>query len=699
MIILAPFLFLMNRLAYWKKFVLIGLLFVIPITLLTVDAFRSMQTSIGLTMKEREGVAYLKPLKEMLMALQRHRGVANGFLNGESESKTQLDEIEIDIQNGLTFVDAVHAAHEDTFGAPTRWDEIKAEWTLLVDQYSGMAAAESFKSHSELIDALLDYMVVISDASNLTLDNEIETYYLMDMAVNRIPLLMEKVGKSRGQGRGILAAGTISADQKIEMMLDMDRVESSLDGLDKDWINVRSSQLNVSSLEELYNTNATAARQYAAIVEREIIDEAFLIKPAQYFDEGTKVIDASSALYNETSKLLDERLAERIEGMKFKRGALILTLGISIVLVAMFFAAFYINVQRAVRRLEQDSARMADGDLSIRIELATKDELMRVGEAFNRMAASFGEVLRGNQAVAEQVAASSEELEATAGQSVDAVHYIAEIMREITNETDHQAHSAEQNATAMSEMAGGIGRIAETTSTVNEVASAVATEAKNGRNTVKQAAEQMTVIRNNTGETAEAVEKLRVQSEQIGSIVTLITNLARQTNLLALNANIEAARAGEQGKGFAVVAQEVRKLAEQSREAAENIGGLVSEMQAYADGASKRMVDGVAEAAKGIVAMNEVSGMFGTILAAVEQVAGQVEEISAATEQMSAGTQQITASIHESLGYASQGASKAQQVAASTQEQLASMEEVLAASGSLSAMAGRLQDSLQRFQV
>lgn len=699
MIILAPFLFLMNRLVYWKKFVLIGLLFIIPITLLTVDTFRSMQASIGFAMKEREGVAYLKPLKEMLMALQRHRGVANGFLNGESESKTQLDEIEADIQNGLTFVDAVHTAHEDTFGAPKRWDEIKAEWTQLAGQYSEMAAAESFKRHSELIDALLDYMVVISDASNLTLDNEIETYYLMDMAVNRIPLLMEKVGKSRGQGRGILAAGAINAEQKIEMMLDMDRVEGSLAGLDKDWNYAQKSELNTASLEGLYNTNATAARQYAAIVEREIINEAFLIKPAQYFDEGTKVIDASSTLYNETSKLLDKLLAERIEEMKFKRGALVLTLGISVVLVAMFFAAFYINVQRAVKRLERDSARMADGDLSIRIELATKDELMRVGEAFNRMAASFGEVLRGNQAVAEQVAASSEELEATAGQSVDIAHYIAGIMREITNEADNQAQSADQNATAMSEMAGGIGRIAETTSTVNEVASAVAMEAKNGRDTVKQAAEQMTVIRNNTGETAEAVEKLRVQSEQIGSIVTLITNLARQTNLLALNANIEAARAGEQGKGFAVVAQEVRKLAEQSREAAENIGGLISEMQASADGASQRMEHGVAEAARGIVAMNEVSGMFGTILVAIEQVAGQVEEISAATEQMSAGTQQITASIHESFGYASHGASKAQQVSASTQEQLASMEEVLAASGSLSAMAGRLQDSLQRFRV
>ena len=219
-------------------------------------------------------------------------------------------------------------------------------------------------------------------------------------------------------------------------------------------------------------------------------------------------------------------------------------------LVIAFFTAFYLNVQRTIQRLEADSKLMAGGNLSVRVKLDTKDELVRIGEAFNTMAIGFSDVLRGNQNIAEQVASSSGDLESAANQSMEAANRIASLMQEMAEETDNQAQSANQNVLAMSEMAEGINRIAATSSIVSDAAVAASADASSGRETMHQAAEQMRTIRQHTVETAEVVEQLREQSKQIGQITELITDIANQTNLLALNANIEAARAGEHGNGL-----------------------------------------------------------------------------------------------------------------------------------------------------
>ncbi|TYP69422.1 methyl-accepting chemotaxis protein [Paenibacillus methanolicus] len=693
--VFAPFVYIMNRLSYVKKFLLIGLLVLIPISILSVDLFRTLQSSIEVSKQERDGVTYLAPVKTLMMQMQKSRSMVD---NGNKLAASQVDAIKAEMKQRIGLVDAMDVKYGEAFGTSAQWSSFKSGWSLLEQQYADLTVDESVSWHIKLIQQLLEMQLDISDGSNMTMDPELSSFSLVNMIINRLPSMMENEALARGLGRSILAGEPITPEAQVNLVKQADAIDRLVDEIGHDWSNAMDGSADMGAMEKRVGSSTEAAQRFSGLV-MQVVSGSSSLGSSSFFADGTKAVDEASALYDEALALLGKLVDKRIDRMEVERDTMIAIVGVVLLLVLIFFIAFYLNVKQTVDRLEQDSSRMAQGDLTVRVQLKTKDELARVGEAFNRMAESFADVLRRNQNIAEQVSGSSAQMERTAHDSVGAANQIAAVMRDMAGEAEHQAKSMEQNATAMTEMAEGISRVAVTSSVVNEAAAAVSNEAKNGRDTVVKAAGQMHTIRETAGSTAEAVAQLRVQSEQIGSIVDLITGIAKQTNLLALNANIEAARAGVHGKGFSVVASEVGKLADQSRQLASNIGQLVVSMQQSAANAAARMEQGVAETTEGLALMDAVNGMFASILNEVEQVAAQVEEISAATEQMSAGTEQVAASVHESLGYAARAAEKAQEAAESAGAQVVSMEEVLTASGSLSETAIELQQALLKFKV
>ena len=209
----------------------------------------------------------------------------------------------------------------------------------------------------------------------------------------------------------------------------------------------------------------------------------------------------------------------------------------------------------------------------------------------------------------------------------------------------------------------------------------------------------MTYIEQTVNNSAQVVAKLGERSKEIGQIVDTISGIAGQTNLLALNAAIEAARAGEQGRGFAVVAEEVRKLAEQSQDAAKKIATLISEIQGDTDKAVLAMSEGTREVKIGTEVVTAAGYAFEEIEVMVTEVSNQVKEISAAVQQMASSSQQIVSSVKEIDELSKNAAGEAQTVSAATEEQSASMEEIASSSQSLAKMAQDLQEAVSKFRV
>ncbi|MGE5507867.1 MAG: methyl-accepting chemotaxis protein [Chitinophagales bacterium] len=348
-------------------------------------------------------------------------------------------------------------------------------------------------------------------------------------------------------------------------------------------------------------------------------------------------------------------------------------------------------------RVRKVAEALARGDLTQTTGVSTTDELGAMARAVDAAVGNLRGLVGRVRETAEQVAASAEELSSSSQAVGQTTQQVAETISQLAKGSDEQAKQAQETSTAVEEMASAIGQADAAAQKVAGDAAQAATSALAGQEAVRQSVRQMEAINQAAGATAAAIGRLGERSRQIGRIVEVITGIADQTNLLALNAAIEAARAGEQGRGFAVVAEEVRKLAEQSREAAEQISGLVREIQTDTTQAVATMDAGGREVAAGSEVVAQAGAAFAEIARVVRTVVDQVEQVSLATRQLATSSEQVVKSVESIAAITEQAAAGAEEISASSEEQTASVQEIASSAQSLSALAQDLEKAVAAF--
>lgn len=357
------------------------------------------------------------------------------------------------------------------------------------------------------------------------------------------------------------------------------------------------------------------------------------------------------------------------------------------------------SISRPVNQLAVVAQQVAGGDLTQQAKVESRDEIGQLATSFNTMVAQLKALIRQINLNTEQLAASSEELTASAQQSAQAAEQVAVSITQVANGASEQMAASDETSAVVQQMAAGVEEMAASANQVAAQSAQAADKAQSGGVAVDQAVSQMTRIENAVNTSATVITKLGEQSQEIGQIVDTIAGIAGQTNLLALNAAIEAARAGEQGRGFAVVAEEVRKLAEQSQEAAKKIAGLIGAIQEDTEQAVVAMAEGTQEVKTGAAVVDAAGDTFRDIAELVLQVSGQVRDISAAIQQTASGSQHIVGSVKRIDELSKQSAEEAQSVSAATEEQLASMEEIASSSEALAKLAQDLKTAVASFRI
>ncbi|AFM43068.1 methyl-accepting chemotaxis protein [Desulfosporosinus acidiphilus SJ4] len=373
----------------------------------------------------------------------------------------------------------------------------------------------------------------------------------------------------------------------------------------------------------------------------------------------------------------------------------IAALGISIAL-GILIASFISNsLNEAIVQIEQ----IANGNLLIEnLKRRSNDEVGRLTRAFNKMAQNLRSLVTEVAESSEKVAASSEELLAITEESTAASNQIATAMADVTKDGKKLTAAIDETSTDIKNVSAGVHEVSENSSNVDRLMQRTSSAVVEGQRAVLTAVEQVNRVGQGTEVVNQAVGVVATSSGKIRDIIAVISAIAEQTNLLALNAAIEAARAGEQGRGFAVVAEEVKKLAEQSQKAAEEVAFLIQENQINIDHAVSAMSSGAANVQAGVETVRKAGDAFEKIAELVNEVSPLIQGISLSIQEILSGEKSIESSI-EVVGVISQKTShQSLIVSASAEEQMASMEQISASSQTLTVLAQNLQEAISMFK-
>ncbi|MDD2999889.1 MAG: HAMP domain-containing methyl-accepting chemotaxis protein, partial [Candidatus Riflebacteria bacterium] len=285
------------------------------------------------------------------------------------------------------------------------------------------------------------------------------------------------------------------------------------------------------------------------------------------------------------------------------------------------------------------------GDLTKRLAIIGKDELTEVSERFNKFIGYIQRLLLQIQDVINRLSHMANSISSLTLQSNESIQNIFGNTQRITKASKDSATTLETTAAAIEEISANSQLIAKRSNRAYEESVQNRIKATQGMEAVREASTTIKEIERAVGDSSRVLEELKGQSRKIGKIVLTITAISRQTNLLALNAAIEAARAGEQGKGFVVVAANVKKLAEQSAKAAEEIGALIGEIQHKTNKAVEEMSLGKDKVQEGVKIINQAGGYLDEIGMASESVNVQVQDISKSSVEQSKNIEAISLSI------------------------------------------------------
>lgn len=671
-----PAISLMNRLTYNYKFTLISVLWLVPIVGVTYLLVSQLNQSIQQIQNEVNGIQAYRDIYALSIEAQEYRDYRSVAkqrtmpqlerrsiqVREEAEQHIQTLQTLLDTQllNDDVFIEQANALIED-------WNDLIASDNQASDFYTQY---RYFKEFTDKIEAL---MATLLQVSGLSQDTSNRVHALLELSNNYLIRAMDELGYARSIGIYALNEGTL--DYALSDALN--EIYDRLTNLDTQLTAAYEVALAASpEIQRALTDHIAQLREsivtIQTVMDADIINPIRLEKPWQDFAplvnaEIDKFSALNTATINEIRRILDERLAEETAA----RRNLFIILGFVLLVIAYLYTGFSLSVRSSIGHFSQAARQVSDGDLTVRLERESRDELGQLTTEFNDMTDQMHQLINVVSQTVAAVAAQSTRVNETAQANVRAVQ--------------RQMSETNQISEAMQQMVSAVDEVADNTHNTSDAAIVAESEASQGKQVVDETLNTIHQLADEIRHSVDMINQVDKDSNDINQVLVEIKAIAEQTNLLALNAAIEAARAGEQGRGFAVVADEVRTLSQRTHKSTEEIESMIERLQKGVAGAVSSMHSSHSTTEVTVQQSQKVADALSKIVASVSAIVGMSHQIAGAAEEQSVVAKNIESNVRQILDLG--------------KETEANAKRSLDVSDALSDDTQALRDIVQRFKV
>jgi len=539
-----PAIALMQRLCLLPKFLVVSLVFLLPLLLATSLLMTELQRSVAATQQERIGVAGVTRLVEIARLAQQRR--AQEHLRLAAHQPLDSAAVSRELAQRLS---ELEAWRRDAGAAMLPDDgKLAAQWALLRADNPTRDARASFALHSALIAETARLMADVADRSGLSLDPEVRTHHLVGLFLTTFPDIADSLSVIAARGGAYIDSGLLEANEDGLLNATALLARHALERVPDQARRITAANPALEPVLAPQLAAVPAALRFLDRTRNEVTNTVDQTSGREFNAAGSRAIDGLYGIVHTSAVALDALLAERAARDTLRRNVVLAAVLAAILLAAWLYAGFYHAFARDIGALHGAVHAAAAGDLSVRIASPARDELGSLTDAFANTMGTLSALMADIRRGAGRIGGTADELSAgNAG---------------LAAQTDKQAQALGDTVASMRELAQSV--------------SANAVHVQHGEALARAAADIAVRSGSDVLAVVDVVKAMRTGSERIADIIGVIDGIAFQTNILALNAAVEAARAGEQGRGFAVVAAEVRSLAQRSAAAALEVKQLIA---------------------------------------------------------------------------------------------------------------------------